>query len=204
LSLGLATTGVSLQQVVRRLDAGPLHAVASLAIAPGEGRAALRGRLGELAGRLVGEALPAVLAGRSTPSSQDEAQVTFTRRLNRGDAVLDFRAPAGELAARIRALEGWPGSTFEHAGLAIKVGAADAEPGAAGVAGEILAADRAGVRVACGGGVLVLRRLQRPGGKMLPAGDFLAGHPLPVGTILPSVAMPALVSATPFPRPPKV
>ncbi|MFM7240647.1 MAG: methionyl-tRNA formyltransferase [Opitutia bacterium] len=203
LAAGWTTTGVSLQQVVRRLDAGPVHASATLAILPDEGRAALRARLGELAGRLAAQAIPAILAGRSVPRPQDEAAATFTRRLTRGDAALDFRAPAPTLAARIRALEGWPGSTIEHAGVVLKVGAAAAEAGGGGVPGTVLSADRGGVRIACGEGVLVLSRLQRPGGRMLPAGEFLSGHPLTPGEVLTSVAMPTLVGAVPFPRPPK-
>ena len=205
LALGWDRTGVSLQQVVRRLDAGPLHATAWLDIAPEEGRAALRARLGVLAGELAATALPEILAGRSRPQPQDESAVSFTRRLTRADAALDFGASAPVLAARVRALEGWPGSTFEHAGVVLKVGAAAAHPGDARVApGTVLAADRNGVQVACGEGVLVLNRLQRPGGRMLPAAEFLSGHLLPPGGVLASVPMPPLVSATPFPRPPKV
>jgi methionyl-tRNA formyltransferase len=204
LAEGWDRTGVSLQQVVRRLDAGPLHASATLAIRPGEGRGDLRARLGELAGELAATALPAILAGRSTPVPQDEAKVTFTRRLDRQDAALDFHAAATALAARIQALEGWPGSTFEHGDVTIKVGAAEATADAPAAApGLILAADRSGVRVACGQGALLLTRLQRPGGKMLPAGEFLAGFPLAPGQVLPSRVMPPLVSPTPFPRPPK-
>jgi len=204
LALGWARTGVSLQQVVRRLDAGPLHATAWLEIAPEEGRAALRARLGELAGRLAAESIPEILRGRSRPEAQDETAVTFTRRLTRADAAVDFTAAAPVLAARIRALEGWPGSTFEHAGVVLKVGTAVARTGASAAPGTILVADRTGVQVACGEGVLVLTRLQRPGGRMLPAGEFLSGHPLAPGEVLASVPMPPLVSATPFPRPPKV
>lgn len=204
LAAGWRTTGVSLQQVVRRLDAGPLHATATLAILPDEGRAALRTRLGELAGRLAATALPAILAGRSVPLPQDESAATFTRRLTRADASLDFHAHAVTLAARVRALEGWPGSTFAHAGVVLKVGAAAAEAGSAGLPpGTVLSADRNGLRVACGDGVLVLSRLQRPGGRMLPIGEFLLGHPLAPGEVLPSAVMPELVGAVPFPRAPK-
>ena len=164
----------------------------------------MRARLGELAGQLASAALPDILAERSLPRPQDEAAATFTRRLTRADAALDFRAAAATLAARVRALEGWPGSTFEHAGAVLKVGAAAALPDVApGAPGTILAADRSGVRVACGEGVLVLTRLQRPGGKMLPVGEFLSGHPLTPGEVLASVPMPAMVAAAPFPRPPK-
>lgn len=204
LALGLATTGISLQQVVRKLDAGPLHAAATLSILPGEGRATLRARLGVLAGELAVQALPLILAGQAQPVPQDETLVTYTRRLARQDAALNFSVAAVLLAGRVAALEGWPGSTFAVDGVSIKVGAASAEASAVPAApGTVLAADRQGILVACGVGACRLTQLQRPGGKMLPAGEFLAGFPLPVGTVLPSAEMPDLVGAVPFPRPTK-
>jgi methionyl-tRNA formyltransferase len=154
-----------------------------------------------LAGELAAAALPSILEGVSKPVPQDEALVTYARRLNRTDAPLDFRQPAAVLGQRVLALEGWPGSTFEHRGVTIKVGAARGEDSAAsGTPGQILSADRSGVRVACGQGVLVLLQLQRPGGKMLPVGEFLAGFPLAVGETLASAEMPAFVATAPFPR----
>lgn len=204
LALNLPVTGVSLQQVVRQLDAGPLHATASLPVAPGEARAALRARLGLLAGTMVPATLPAILAGTSHPQPQDEAKVSFSRRLTRADAVLDFCQSAEVIASRIRALAGWPGSTFDLRGTVIKIGSAQAEGDAGrGVAGEIISADRSGVRIACGSGILRVTDLQRPGGKMLPAAEFLSGFPLVSGEVLPSLAMPPLVSEQPFPRAPK-
>jgi methionyl-tRNA formyltransferase len=204
LALGLAETGVSLQQVVLKLDAGPLHASRSLRPLPGEARAALRARLGVVAGELAAAALPSVLSGTSVPVPQEESLVTYARRLNRTDAPLDFRHPAAVLRRRVLALEGWPGSTFEHRGVTIKVGAAQSEEAPVdGAPGRILGADRTGVRIACAQGVLVLTHLQRPGGKMLPAGEFLAGFPLAVGETLASAEMPAFVASSPFPRAPK-
>jgi methionyl-tRNA formyltransferase len=204
LALGLAETGVSMQQVVRKLDAGPIHAAARTPIRPGEGRAALRARLGVIAGELAATALPPVLAGASVAVPQDEAKVTYVRRLTRADAPLDFRLPAAVLRQRILSVEGWPGSTFDHRAALIKVGAASAEEAAAAVApGTVVAADRSGVKIACGQGLLVMTQLQRPGGKMLPAGEFLAGYPLAVGELLVSAEMPAFVADRPFPRAPK-
>lgn len=204
LASGLQVTGISLQQVVRRLDAGPLHAAAELKIAEGEGRTALRARLGLLAGELAQSALPGILSGASRPVAQDESKVSYTRRLTREDAALDFNASASELVARIHALEGWPGSTFIHAGQSIKVGAASADDSAAvATPGTILTADRDGVKVACRQGCLCLTKLQRPTAKMLPTGEFLAGYPLHVGEILPSSPMTGLVGPIAFSRPPK-
>jgi methionyl-tRNA formyltransferase len=205
LALGLAETGVSMQQVVRKLDAGPIHAAVRTKILPGEGRAALRARLGVIAGELASTALPSVLAVTSVAVPQDEAKVTFARRLSRADAPLDFRQAANALRQRILAVEGWPGSTFDHRGALIKIGAATVEDAATSIApGTIVAADRSGVKIACGEGWLVLTHLQRPGGKMLPAGEFLAGYPLAVGEVLAFAEMPSFVSDRPFPRAPKV
>ena len=58
----------------------------------------------------------------------------------------------------------------------------------------VLGADGDGLLVATASGVLRLRRLQRPGGKMLPASEFLRGFPIAPGTRLASRAMPELVS----------
>jgi methionyl-tRNA formyltransferase len=55
-----------------------------------------------------------------------------------------------------------------------------------------------GLHVGTGHGLLRLRRLQRPGGRMLPTAEFLRGFPVPVGMVIASRPMPPLVSATPF------
>ena len=204
LALGLPETGVSLQQVVRKLDAGPIHAATRITVLPGEGRAALRARLGVVAGELASAALPSVLNGTSVSVPQDESKVTYARRLARADAPLDFHQPAIVLGLRILAVEGWPGSTFEHRSALIKVGSASVDATEVSLApGTIISADRSGVKIACGQGSLVVTQLQRPGGKMLPVGEFLAGYPLVVGEVLASAEMPAFVSDRPFPRAPK-
>lgn len=202
LALGLAETGVTLQQVVRRLDAGPVLAARRLPVAPDIAREALRAEMGRVAGALVAEAVPALLAGALRAVPQDESAATYTRRLRREDAALDFSRPAAELANRVRALEGWPGSTCPLGDVRLKVGAAAAEPGSASAPpGTILSADASGVRVATGAGVLRLLELQRPGGKMLPAAAFLAGFRLEPGSMLGSEPMPELVGKGPFPKP---
>ena len=199
LALGLAETGVTLQQVVRRLDAGPVLAERRLAIGPGLAREALRAEMGLLAGLLAAEAVPALLAAGLAPVPQDDAAATYTRRLRREDAALDFRAPARELANRVRALEGWPGSTCLVGDARLKVGRAEADTAPAGAPpGTVLSADASGVSVATGEGILRLLELQRPGGRMLPAAAFLAGFRLAPGAVIASEPMPPLVGPRPL------
>lgn len=199
LALGLPETGVTLQQVVRRLDAGPVLATRRLPVGPAVGREALRAEMGLAAGLLAAESVPALLRGSLAPSPQDDAAATYTRRLRREDAALDFTRPARELANRIRALEGWPGSTCVLGDVRLKVGRAEAAPGSPRrPPGTVLAADSAAVSVATGDGVLRLLELQRPGGRMLPAAAFLAGFRIEPGALLASEPMPELVGARPL------
>jgi methionyl-tRNA formyltransferase len=64
----------------------------------------------------------------------------------------------------------------------------------------VVGVDAEGLLVATGRGVLRLRRLQRPGGRMLPAAEFLRGFPVSDGTIVASAPMAPLVATEPFPR----
>jgi methionyl-tRNA formyltransferase len=49
-------------------------------------------------------------------------------------------------------------------------------------------ADANGLLVACGGGALLVRELQRAGGKRLNADSFLAGHPVAAGAAFAAVS----------------
>jgi len=65
----------------------------------------------------------------------------------------------------------------------------------------VLGADAEGLLIATGAGVLRVRRLQKPGGRMLAASEFLRGSPVAEGTVFASRPMAPLVAAQPFPIP---
>jgi methionyl-tRNA formyltransferase len=107
-----------------------------------------------------------------------------------------------QIAARINGLMPWPGCSVLINGQTVKLGLADSIPSTGNPQpGEVLGSDANGLLVGTGGEVLRLRLLQRPGGRMLPAADFLRGMQVPAGTILPSLPMPLLVAKEPFLRP---
>jgi methionyl-tRNA formyltransferase len=198
IAAGLGETGVSLQRVVPRLDAGPVVDSEIIPLAPDETRYSLREKVAAAGVPLIARALPRIAAGDAAGTPQDEAQVTFTRKITREDSGVDFSAPAQQIAARVRALHPWPGVTVLSGDLMLKIGAAECVPAPEGlpvatVPGTILSATPAGVDIFTGEGVLRVLQLQRPGGKMLPIAAFLAGFPLHSGTVLESRLMPLLV-----------
>ncbi len=197
---GEPETGVSLMRIVPKMDAGPVADTARVPITQQDNGDTLRHKLSEGCVTLLSRNLHALLTGTLEFTPQNEREVSYCRRLIKRDGALDFALPARTLADRIRAFRTWPGSHFEHEGNPIKVGNATWVPDGIsdGQPGEVLDASASGVVVNTASGSLVLTELQRPGGKMLPAKDFLNGYPLPGGTVLPSLPNQPLVSDRPF------
>ncbi len=199
IAAGERETGVSLMRIVRQLDAGPVADVERVPIGPRDTALEVEARLAAACVPLVARGLPALAEGRLAFVEQDHAAATFCRRLRKEDGVLDFNAPAAALAARINGLFPWPSCQIELGGQAVKLGLADALPGeAAGRPGVVRGADHEGLLVGTGEGTLRLLRLQRPGGKMLPALEFLRGFPVAPGTEIPSHPLPLLSGEKPL------
>jgi methionyl-tRNA formyltransferase len=188
-------TGVTLMRIVRQLDAGPVADVERVPVGQLDTALDIEARLAAACVPLLARALPRLAAGTLTFSAQDGQAATYCRKLEKEDGALDFAAPAATLAARINGLFPWPACSVEIGGQPIKLGLADIESDLAPAlaAGQVIGADADGLLVATGRGSLRLRRLQRPGGKMLPAAEFLRGFPIAPGTLLASRPMPPLL-----------
>ena len=191
---GERETGVTLMRIVRKLDAGPIADVERATIEGLDTATAVEAKLAAACVPLLQRALPRLADGSLGFVPQDESAATYCRKLNKDDGVLDFATPAAGLAARINGLFPWPACAVEINGQLVKFGLADVAMGEVASPGEVLGADRDGLLIATGAGVLRVRRLQRPGGRMLDAGEFLRGFPVAKGTRLPSRPMPPLVT----------
>ncbi len=177
---GDARTGITLMQMDEGLDTGPMLAERTVDIAADDTTATLHDRLAVTGAQLLIDTLPALLAGRITAVPQPADGACYAAKIGKAEAALDFRRPAVELDRAIRAFNPFPGALMTVDGTPIKLWRARVEP-ASGEPGRILAVGDDGVVIACGEGALRVTELQKPGGKRLPAADFLHGHPLVVG-----------------------
>ena len=196
---GVSETGVTLMRIVRRLDAGPVADLERVPITPLDTAREIEAKLAAACVPLVARTLPRLREGALKFVEQEEAAATYCRRLEKEDGVLDFGATAAVLAARINGLFPWPACSIELNGQITKLGLAEALPGS-GRAGEVAGASPEGLLIGTGAGLLRLRRLQRPGGKMLDAAEFLRGFSVAAGTTVASRAMPPLEAREPFRR----
>ncbi len=124
------------------------------------------------------------MAGKITPLPQPAEGASHARKIAKEDGRLDWNQPARALWNRIRAFTPWPGAFTQLPGQTppqlLKIWLAEVAPGS-GVPGEIVAAEKSAVVIACGEQALRILELQREGGRRMSAGDFLAGHPLKAG-----------------------
>lgn len=178
---GDAETGVTIMQMDRGLDTGPVFCTESVPITPSTTATVLHDTLAAAGARLMVDVLAGVAAGRVRPIAQPTEGATYAHKLERDEGRLDWREPATRLDRAVRALNPWPGVWFEHAGERIKVLAAIPGAGTAEAPGTVID-DR--LTVACGEGALQLLDVQRAGRAPMSAEALLRGYPLPRGSRL--------------------
>jgi methionyl-tRNA formyltransferase len=186
LEAGDAETGITLMQMDAGLDTGAMMSVARVPIDPHDTTATLHDKLAAEGARLIVDALVELERGAPLPlTPQPEDGVTYAEKIGKHEAALDWRRPAAALARQVRAFDPFPGgvATLED-GTALKIWAAEpaaARANGAAEPGMIVEVSADGVVVICGEGALRVTQLQKPGGKRLPAREFLAGATLVAG-----------------------
>jgi methionyl-tRNA formyltransferase len=207
---GDEVTGVTLMQMVRALDAGPMLARVETPISPHDTTGTLEPRLAVAGAELLAKNLGAWLEGRLAATPQDESLVTYAPQIRRTDALLDWHLPAVDLWRRVRAFHPWPVAYTRWRGEDVRIHAAwplevellpknqdtarllrawraDLVPGT--VLPTIHLPREAQDPVATfvvqtGRGVLAIQRLQRQGRRELFGWEFLNGERDFIGTVL--------------------
>lgn len=171
---GDAETGVTIMQMDVGLDTGAMIRKVSCPIAADETSTSLYDKLAELGPLELVDTVDAMAAGNTTAEPQDDALANYAQKLSKEEARIDWTMDAVAIERCIRAFNPWPISWCEVAGQTIKVWQAEViehEHGQS--AGTLLKADKQGIDIATGKGVLRLLTLQPPGKKAMSVTDLL-------------------------------
>ena len=185
IAAGDPRTGLTTMLMEEGLDSGPILLQEETEIGPGETAGELSHRLAEMGGGLMVRTLEGLERGGLAPRPQPKEGVTYAPRLTRDSGRIDWTLEAGEIHNRLRAYTPWPGLTAQLRGEPVKILAAEPQAGDSegAVPGAVLGLRVGRLAVACGGGVLALGELQRPGKRSLPAADFVNGERLRAGEV---------------------
>jgi methionyl-tRNA formyltransferase len=182
---GEQQTGVSLMQIVPKMDAGPVLDVEKVPITSEDTSPSLREKLSLACKPLLLRNIQKLLAGNLAPLPQDASAATYCTKISKNHGQIDFTQPAAQLERQTRAYFPWPGTYFDFNGTLIKVAKAKVVPSSGQPHGTVLSADKSGLTIETPDGAIQFHQLQRPGGKMLPAETFFLGFQIPIGLVLP-------------------
>lgn len=170
-------SGVTIMQIVRKLDAGDMLHKESCAIEPTDTASALHDKLSALGAIGLVKVLAQLEAGTVQPEVQDEALVTYAEKLEKSEAVIDWTQAAADIARKVRGLNAWPVAQTLYQDKVLRIWQAQTlDEKAVGLqAGVVRSVDK-NMDVATGQGWLRLLEVQLPGGKRMPVQAFLSAH----------------------------
>ena len=176
LMAGDEKTGVTIMQIVRKLDAGDMLHKEEYDIGASDTASDLYDKLAELGAIGLSKVLAQMDAGTLHAEPQDERLVTYAEKLTKGEAIIDWTQPANTLALKVRGLNAWPVAQTLYQGKVLRIWQAEAvatdtvlEPG-------LVSCQNKNMDVATGNGLLRLHEVQLPGGKRITAQAFLNAH----------------------------
>jgi methionyl-tRNA formyltransferase len=184
---GDVETGITIMKMDAGLDTGPMLSVGREAIRPDDTTASLSSRLSFLGAQLLADTLPKYLGGEIVPQPQPEEGATYSPKIDKADAHIDWRKPAIEIERMVRAYIPWPGTQTTWDGQMVKVlkaGIRDQGSETGNQAGLVVKLDDGSIGVVTGEGVLALKEIQLAGRKAMKAEDFVRGQPKFIGAVL--------------------
>lgn len=177
-------TGVALQKMVKKLDAGDVLGIRK--IKTGDMNSLeLHDQLAILGADLLHIELMDYIRGNLSGVPQDESQVSFAKKIEKSESILSWSEPAEKLHNKVRAFVWGPGTHFQWGGKKYKVHrtrviAGDSKS-APGIVSKVSPSE---LVVQTGKGCLELLELQPESRNRMSAQDFLKSHPVKVGEVL--------------------
>jgi methionyl-tRNA formyltransferase len=177
---GDTETGVTIMQMDKGLDTGPVLLKRRLAISASHTSGSLGEALSTLGAAALLEALEGLAAGTLSASPQPPEGVTYAPRIEKAEARINWSHDALQIERQIRAFNPWPVAETVLDGEPLRILAAQAEPATIQAEnsdksddpGAIIGVHDDFMRVRCGRGCLRVTEVQRPGRRRVAVRDY--------------------------------
>jgi methionyl-tRNA formyltransferase len=167
-------TGITIMQMDEGLDTGEMLRRVSCPIDLVDTTHKLHDRLAALGANVLLETLENLQRNILKSEIQDEQQACYAKKIDKAEAQLDWQQGAEQLDRMVRAFNPWPiAYTFCRDELVRVWQTSFFTRVVNAVPGTIVAADKNGIDVATGSGILRLLKIQLPGSRCLPVSDVL-------------------------------
>ncbi len=180
-------TGVTIMHMDEGLDTGAMMAKVTCPVGSKTG-GELFDELALAGAQLLVDTLARLEKGEEVvEEAQEEALATYAPMITKKDGEIQFTNSAQEIQWQIQGLSPWPGTYTYLDGQVFKIWMGEAlteEVPGEKTPGTVLQADKEGLCIACGQGILKVTEIQAPGKRRMTVADFLKGHKIETNTVL--------------------
>ena len=181
---GEAVSGVTIMLLDEGMDTGAILKKAEIKLDPKETTGSLFDKLSVLGAQTLTDVLAHIEEYERNACPQDESQATYTAKIDKETAQIDWTQDAIVIERLIRTLDPHPGAYTWLDGKRLKVWSADVVDGAGAEPGTIIAVTKKNFTVQTGSGALCVREVQPESRKRMQTAQFLQGISLQPGDVL--------------------
>ncbi|MCO7181009.1 methionyl-tRNA formyltransferase [Lactococcus formosensis] len=173
---GEKEAGVTIMEMVRKMDAGDMVAKASTPILDEDNVGTMFEKLAIIGRDLLLETLPLYVAGEIKPEAQDETQATFSPNISPDEEKIDWSKNNRQIFNQIRGMNPFPvAHTLWNQGRFKIYNSRPIDTEKQGQPGEIIDKTKKSLIVATGSGALELLEVQPAGKPKMDIISFLNG-----------------------------
>ncbi|MDP2904368.1 MAG: methionyl-tRNA formyltransferase [Methylovulum sp.] len=176
LMAGDEKTGITVMQIVRKLDAGDMLHKEEYLLGANDTSSIVHDKLAGLGAIGLAKVLAQLEAGVVHAEPQNEALVTYAEKLDKSEAVIDWTQPAVHIARKVKGLNPWPVAQTLYRGGVLRIWQAEAIDADMALAPGQVRCIHKNLDVGTGAGLLRLHEVQMPGGKRMTVDAFLNAH----------------------------
>jgi len=176
IAAGDRETGVSIMQLDKGMDTGPVFMVEKIALSGNETSDALQDRLSQLGAALLLKTLNQLAENKIHATAQSAAGITIADKIDKSEAVIDWKQSAIQIERKIRAFYAWPVAQTIFLNQPLKIWQARVSSASSNQSpGTLIAIEKNFFSIAAADGALEILSVQMPGKKRISAADFIRG-----------------------------
>ena len=182
-------SGVTIMRMNEGLDTGDMIDKVEVPLAEDETGGSLFEKLSHAGARLCVKVLEDLESGRAVCTPQPEESTTaYAAMITKKMGEICWQRPAEEIEQLIRGLNPWPSAYTYLDNKSLKLWKATVEKAEEetenAVSGQVIRADKNGLCICTGDGILNVLELQLEGKKRMETAAFLRGYSIEVGSVL--------------------
>ncbi|MBT4974111.1 MAG: methionyl-tRNA formyltransferase, partial [Gammaproteobacteria bacterium] len=166
-------SGISIMQMTRGLDEGPIYSAEKITIPENADKHILEAELTKVANKVLFTTLREVAKNKKVPTAQNDAAASYCKKITKSSGKVNFIVEdASSIIRKFNAFKDWPGIFFEKNNVVIKIHGIK-------VLSEILHTNESkdfyfcadGLAVKTSSSTLVITHLQFPGKNIIASQD---------------------------------